>query len=130
MSSRSAPFKLPLLWYGLGFAMLAIVLVLSLVPVPAVEGGNDKVSHLLVYVVLSGWFSLLARNHVQLLGHFVGLVLFGMLIEFLQGLTGYRFAEWGDVLANVSGCVIGLVGYWAPLQQLLRRVDLRLASGL
>jgi VanZ family protein len=35
------------------------------------------------------------------------LLLYGGLIEVLQALTPYRYAEWFDVLANAAGLLIG-----------------------
>ena len=99
-----------------GYRLLA-VMVASLVPMPDDVGISDKTGHLIVYLVLSGWFSLLARNRFILGMSLLGLVLYGMLIELLQGLTGYRFAEWGDVVANSLGCALGALGYLPPLRR-------------
>ena len=118
--------KLIRLWYGLGFLLLLAVMVASLLPAPDI-GVGDKSSHLLVYFVLSGWFSLIAANRTILVYSLVGLVLFGILIEGLQGLTGYRYAEWGDVLANSLGCLLGSIGYLPPLRRLFAVIDARLA---
>jgi VanZ family protein len=103
-------------------------MVASLLPAPPNIGVGDKSGHLLVYFVLSAWFSLIARNRVVLACSLLGLVLFGMLIEWLQGLTGYRYAEWGDVLANSLGCALGASGYLPPLRRLFAAFDLRLAA--
>ena len=46
---------------------------------------------------------------VLLLAVLVALLLYGALIEVLQSLTSYRFAEWGDLLADA----IGLLPGWA-----------------
>ena len=118
--------KLLRLWYGLGFLLLLVVMVASLLPAPDI-GVGDKPSHLLVYFVLSGWFSLIAVDRTIHVCSLVGLVLFGILIEGLQGLTGYRYAEWGDVLANSLGCLLGSIGYLPPLRRLFAVIDARLA---
>jgi glycopeptide antibiotics resistance protein len=52
---------------------------------------------------------------------------FGILLELLQGMTTYRYAEWGDVLANVSGILIGITVYLTPLTRVLGFVDRRLS---
>ena len=127
MPLTSHPFKLIRLWYALGAMLLLAVMVASLIPMPDDVGISDKTGHLIVYLVLSGWFSLLARNRFILGMSLLGLVLYGMLIELLQGLTGYRFAEWGDVVANSLGCALGALGYLPPLRRCFAVIDARLA---
>jgi VanZ family protein len=119
------------LWYACGAAMLLAVAVVSLIPVPAnAIGVNDKLSHLLTYTLLSGWFCLLARGRAALAGSVAGLIAYGMMIEWLQGMTGYRYAEWGDVVANGAGCLLGALGYLSPVRRWFVRLDGKLASRL
>ena len=61
-------------------------------------------------------------------GSVFGLMLYGMLIEWLQGMTGYRYAEWGDVFANGLGCLLGMIAYLPPLRRLFAAIDARLAQ--
>jgi len=110
------------LWYACGAGLLVVVAVLSLLPVPDV-GVGDKLSHLLTYAVLGGWFGLLVTRPAGLGLVFAGLLAYGALIELLQGMTGYRYAEWGDLLANVIGLLLGLPLYFTPLRRLLYGVD-------
>jgi len=117
------------LWSAIGIAMLVAVAFVSLMPAPDV-GVNDKLSHLLTYFLLAGWFGLLARNRIILGWTIVALIAYGMIIELLQGQSGYRFAEWGDVIANSMGCLVGATLYFTPLRRLLRCVDAMLVSGL
>jgi len=125
--SKANPLKLIRTWYALGTMMLIAVATVSLMPVPD-TGVNDKASHLVTYFLLAGWFSLLARDRVMLAWTLVALIAYGMLLELLQGQTGYRFAEWGDVVANSIGAVAGIALYLTPLRRLFRSVDDRLAS--
>jgi len=119
------------LWYACGAAMLLAVAVVSLLPAPAIATGvNDKLSHLLVYTLLSGWFCLLARGRAAFAGSIAGLIAYGMMIEWLQGMTGYRYAEWGDVIANSAGCLLGALGYLRPLRRSFARFDHGLVSWL
>lgn len=127
MLESSHPYKLVRLWYTLGAILLLAVMVVSLIPMPDDVSVSDKTGHLFVYLVLSGWFSLLARDRGILGLSLLGLVLYGMLIELLQGLTGYRSAEWGDVIANTLGCALGTLGYLPPLRRFFGAVDARLA---
>ena len=127
MISKANPLKLIRLWYALGAMMLIAVAAVSLMPAPD-TGVNDKVSHLLTYFLLAGWFGLLARDRVILAWTLAALIAYGMLLELLQGQTGYRFAEWGDVLANSVGAGVGVTLFFTPLRRLSRFIDDRLAS--
>ena len=115
------------LWYAMGAVLLIAVATVSLMPAPS-TGVNDKLAHLLTYAVLGGWFALIARDRVVLAWSIVGLVAYGMLIELLQARTGYRFAEWADVLANSMGCAAGSLVYFTPLRRLMAYIDGRLIS--
>ncbi|MDH3636228.1 MAG: VanZ family protein [Gammaproteobacteria bacterium] len=121
-----SPLRLAAAWYVIGAIMLLGVAVASLVPVPDI-GVSDKLSHLVTYFLLAGWFSLLAANRITLGWTVIGLIAYGMLIELLQGMTSYRYPEWGDVLANGIGVLAGILLYFSPLSRLLRFVDSRLA---
>lgn len=128
-NAASDSLKLGKVWYAIGLAMLVAVAIVSLVPAPA-TGVSDKLAHLLTYFLLAGWFAVIARNRVVLAWSIAGLIGYGMVIELLQAQTGYRYAEWGDVLANAIGCVGGSVLYLTPLRRLLRFIDGRLGSAL
>jgi len=105
--------------------MLLGVGVVSLAPVPDV-GVGDKLSHTLTYLVLAAWFGLLAASRLVLCWTVVGLMVYGILLEVLQGMTSYRYAEWGDILANGSGILIGIWIYRTPLSRVLRLLDRKL----
>ena len=121
-----SPLRLAAAWYAVGAVMLLGVAVVSLVPAPDI-GVSDKLSHLVTYFLLAGWFSLLAINRTRLGWTVIGLIAYGMLIELLQGITSYRYPEWGDVLANGIGVLAGILLYFSPLPRLFRSVDSRLA---
>lgn len=83
------------------------VLILSLAPTsPELPStGWDKTNHLF------GFFTLallgLPAYPSRRLQVVIGLLLFGGLIELLQSLTPYRFAEWADWLADGLGIGVG-----------------------
>lgn len=86
---------------------MAAVLTLCLMP-PAQHlpsTGWDKANHALGFAVLAvlGLLAYPARTARMLLG----LLAFGAAIEVLQSLTGYRTAEWLDLLADAAGLAIG-----------------------
>lgn len=88
------------------------VLVLSLLPTstPLPSTGWDKSNHVLGFAILGLLGSLgYQRQEVRIVA---GLIAFGALIEVLQGLSGYRFAEWGDLLSDVIGIALGIFVAW------------------
>ena len=95
------------LWRLVGWIGIALTLVLSLMP-PTFQptGGHlDKVEHLIGYAILMFWWSQLVVWRREKLAMF--LILFGIAIELLQGLTPYRQPDLLDVLANTGGVLIG-----------------------
>ena len=83
------------------------VLLLSLAPTaPELPStGWDKSNHLFGFLTLAA-FGLPAYRSRRL-QVVIGLLLFGGLIELLQSLTPYRFAEWADWLADALGVGVG-----------------------
>lgn len=98
------------------WACAVAVLVLSLLPgegIPLPTTGWDKADHLLAYAALAalgclGW----AERGRVVLSLLPALLLFGIAIEGLQGLTGYRSADANDVWAEVLGMVAGVIVAW------------------
>lgn len=96
-------------WRWLFISCLTLVIIVSLMPVNGTGWlpGQDKLMHTITFAALFligsqafprskfGW---------QL---FLGLLAYGVLIELLQRTTGYRSMEAWDVVANLSGLVIG-----------------------
>jgi VanZ family protein len=122
---KTAQFELHLrpLWFGLAYALLLVVAFLSLAPATPNIGGSDKLGHFLAYVMLSMTFSILIRQRLSLWWVLFGLIAFGVLMEYLQGLTGYRYADPEDALANSLGVVFGLLFHFSPLRRVLLKVD-------
>lgn len=121
-------WRLPGLWYLCGFSILLLIAILSLTPMPDVSIGNDKLGHFLAYAVVSSWFSLIVKRTTSLWWVVLGLIAYGLLMEFLQGLTDYRVEDLADALANSLGVVTGLVCHFTRLRQWLIRIDQHLAS--
>lgn len=122
-----AILRLRWLWFACGFGMLALVAILSLMPVSG-AGGNDKLAHILMYAFLSSWFSLLVIRYRSLCWVLFGLIAYGLLMEFLQGLTDYRSAELADAIANSIGATIGLIFRFTRLRDWLIRIDHQLSD--
>lgn len=116
-------YRYATLWRGLGWAMVATVVVLSLVPqLPKAPSllGWDKAQHFLAYAVLTFWFCLCYSRHWRWPAFFIAL---GSLLELLQGFTGIRTTDPFDILANGIGVFIGLSLTFTPLIKSLKELD-------
>lgn len=101
-------------WLALGWLWVAVVLYLSLMPHPPEPvrfPGIDKLQHAFAYGLLMLWFCQVYVRRTQRLFAAVLLAALGMVVELLQGMTGYRHFEPGDMVANATGVLLGWV--WA-----------------
>jgi VanZ family protein len=94
------------LWLALGWAGVALVIVLSLAPNPPVAGMayEDKIGHVLAYCSLMFWFGQLYRQRPPWA---LGFLALGAALEGLQGLVGYREMSRDDLIANTLGIGLG-----------------------
>jgi VanZ family protein len=116
------------IWLLVGCGMVAAVVVLSLIPVEVDLGeDSDKLAHFLAYGSLSLWFGMIFTGTSRQLGITVAIVALGVVLEFLQGLTGYRTFSIADMIANALGAVLGWGLAQTPLKNGLvwieRRID-------
>lgn len=106
-------------WQVIGWLIVALVFYLSLTPHPPQPvsfEGIDKAEHALAYAVLMLWFcQLYLERRIRL---FIPFVAMGVGIEILQGMTGYRYFEYADMVANTTGVLIG----WGLAKTSLGRV--------
>lgn len=97
-------------WLALGWVWVAIVFYLSLMPHPPQPlsfDGVDKLEHAAAYIGLMLWFCQVfvqKQSRMYLIAAFVAM---GVGIEILQGLSGYRYFEYADMLANTTGVLVG-----------------------
>lgn len=111
------------LWQGLGFVLVGIVLVSSLVPFPSDANlPDDKLMHLVAYLGLALWFGAIYRVE-QFAWVGMSLVSLGLLIEILQSTTSYRSFELADLVADTLGTLAGLVLAATPLGGVLVMVE-------
>ena len=94
-------------WMMAGWFGVVLTLALSLMP-PALDvssGHSDKIVHLAGYALLTFWWAQLVTRRRWTLA--VAVMLFGVLIEGLQGLTPDRLPDLFDALANSGGVLLG-----------------------
>lgn len=119
------------LWLGLGWLVIAVIFYFSLSHhslEPRTHLPIDKVEHFSAYVGLMWWFSQLYIQTRQRIGLALALVGMGILIEILQGMTGYRDMDAWDAVADTLGMLFGwwLVG--TRFGNVLTNLDQRLAA--
>ncbi len=97
------------IWLGAGWILVLLVVFLSLAPLspsdPTFEN-SDKLVHLAVYCGLMTWFAELYRGRSRLI-YAIGFVAMGVVLEFVQGMTGYRSFDVMDMGANFLGVTVG-----------------------
>lgn len=93
-------------------ATAVIVMVLSLSPMEpnAPSLGWDKANHMAAFAVLALLGCRAYPSHTGIV--LAGLLIYGGLIEVLQSFSGYRSAEWADLLADALGLPLGWVVAW------------------
>jgi VanZ family protein len=115
-------WKYAAVWTGIGCALIAAIVYVSLMPnPPQLPGNGDKYGHIAGYEVLMFWFMQAYRGRRSRLLIGAALAILGIGLEFLQGYTGYRNFERADMLADGVGIALGwLVGPPRTLNLLTR----------
>ena len=109
---RYAPY-----WRAVSAFLLLLVIAAAIMPaiwmwpdrVSIVRwfGEIDKWAHAITFCALTIWFA--GQYHPRAYWRIAaGLLAYGVLIELLQRLVGYRSAEWFDVAADAAGILVGL----------------------
>lgn len=104
-------FKFAGLWLAVGYALVVLVIVLSLVSAPDnLELSfpyEDKVFHAFAYFTLMTWFSQIYHDRYRRNLAAIMFILLGVILEFLQSFEPSRTAEFADMVANTTGVVLG-----------------------
>lgn len=111
-------------WRAAGYVLVATVIWLSLAPRPPelhVEQG-DKLQHVVAYGALMLWFAQLHAGRARV-GAALALVILGIVLETLQGYTGYRSFDVLDMAANAAGVLLGLAAAPPRLPNMLRLLE-------
>ena len=112
MFAKAVPdLKLRFLWLTIGYALVGLVVFLSLTSNPVdMEMGfpyEDKVFHALAYFVLMSWFGQIYHDKFQRNMIAVIFVFMGIALEYLQSFDANRYSEIADMVANTTGVVLG-----------------------
>ena len=103
--------------YFARFSFVLLLLFISLVSLVSGEAGDveamgidDKVAHILAYVVVMGAGLFSVSSFKARMGIFVALLLYSVGLEFVQQMIADgREGSAADALANLSGLVVGVL---------------------
>lgn len=108
MSDAQTELRWPGAWRAIGWLILVVVVVGSLIPLRqrGVVFGFDKLEHFIGYALLMYWFAALhaAKHRAWFAAGFIGL---GAALELAQGATGWRSADALDLAADAVGVGAG-----------------------
>lgn len=123
-------FAYPRLWLAGWCIGLAALLWLSLAPLPLLlpVAQGDKLEHILTYALLAGYGGALFATRAARIAAALGLIVLGVVLEGLQGLTGYRITDPVDALANAVGALLGMALAFTALGNVLQWLDAWLAG--
>jgi VanZ family protein len=115
------------LWSTIGWLLVVTVIYLSLTPHPIevdVEQG-DKLGHSLAYFSLMLWFAQLYRRRLHVWWG-LGFIVLGVVLEYLQGWSGYRDFEYLDMAADAFGVAVAWLLGGTALASLLSGLEQRI----
>jgi VanZ family protein len=114
------------IWLTIAWGLVLLVVYLSLTPHPPepVSFDNaDKLEHALAYAALSFWFCHIYRSASSRLIVIAALVGLGVVLEFVQGWTGYRTFDVMDMLADSAGVLLGRMLVLTPLIRVVAVIE-------
>lgn len=122
---RLKPFRHPWRWLLAWWLLIVAVVVASLLPareLPDLPSGGDKLEHLAAYAVLMAAAVQLYARRLSLVGAALGLILLGVLLEYLQARMALgREYDGADMLANALGVLLGAASALTPARDALLR---------
>lgn len=114
------------LWLALGLLLISGVTLASVTSVPSQVTNvfyNDKITHVLVYAGLMGWFAQIFRHDLTRLLFVIALSAMGIGIEFIQGMTPTRNFEVLDMVANTCGVILAWALAYTWVGSILWRIE-------
>ena len=121
-----SPLRYRWFWLLIGVAIILLVVVASLVSLNLYSTQiphQDKLIHAIVYAGLTAWFMQIyhgwpAWGMIMLL-----MLIMGLSLELLQGLTPSRTPEALDLLADGVGIILAGIVAWTPLRYTLLKIE-------
>jgi VanZ family protein len=117
-------------WLFVGWLLIILIVYLSLVPNPPTLvsfDNSDKFEHAFAYATVSFWLCqiyLAVRSRIVVIVALIGL---GVVLEYVQGWTGYRSFDVMDMLADSVGVLLGWLIALTPLGRLFAYIERRVA---
>lgn len=126
-----AMHKFRLAWLVLGCLWVATIFYLSLIPHPPEPihfEYSDKLEHTLGYAALMLWFCQIYHQPAQRMLLAVLLIGMGIALELLQRMTGYRYFDYADMLANGTGVLLSWALAHTPLGRIYSLFEAKLKT--
>lgn len=115
------------LWLIVGYVLVVLVIYLSLtsksLPMSGLFDYEDKFYHALAYFSLMTWFSQIYHGRKHRLIIALAFVFMGLMLEYLQSLNPNRYPEFADMIANMTGVVLGFAFTLRKARFLLLRFE-------
>ena len=125
MSDKEPVSQWRLAWLTSAYVLVAAVVYFSLarLDVDIQAEGGDKVAHVVAYALLTFWFMQIYVTLWPRVAIAAGLVALGIMLEFLQGYTGYRNFDYVDMISNTIGVALGWIAAPPRVPNLLARLE-------
>jgi VanZ family protein len=128
MVNKAVPdLRLRFLWLSIGYALVALVVYLSLTSSPVDLDVSfplqDKVFHALAYFALMAWFSQIYHARFQRNLFALAFVMMGISLECLQSFDPGRYFEFADMIANATGVALGFSIALTGAKNILLRIE-------
>ena len=130
MFNKNPDLKYRSLWLFVAYSLVAYVIYSSLTssPVHVDVSYFDKYAHTVGYFILMGWFMQLYHSKRGVTICAVSLIIMGVSLEFLQELTGYRYYEVYDMMANTAGVLLACLLIKTPFPNILYYFETKFLS--
>lgn len=128
MFAKAKPdLKLRFLWLAIGYALVMLVVFLSLTSDPIQLEMNfpnqDKAFHGLAYFALMAWFSQIYHDKFQRNMIALVFIVMGVTLEYIQGFDPNRYFEYADMVANSIGVALGFAVALTGAKNILVRLE-------
>ncbi len=121
----TSPLRYRWFWLLLGFSFILAVGIASLMSLNLAThfSYQDKLIHAVVYAGLTAWFMQIYHGWPAWGVVMLSMLVMGLGLELLQGLTPSRTPEALDLLADGVGITLAGVVAWTPLRYTLMKIE-------